>query len=175
MERFNAQPDTRPTSKLFSKFKKLNDGYQEVIIKFFISFARLEFVLKYNNWVKSDGQVDWRQFYRNKGKVYKTWRMKTSDDRVLRAIEYLKLEPPQTLEKRNEDLKFVPLKVGNRTNLSLLSLYIKTVRNNLFHGNKEIGADNGRDQKLLECSLVVIDDIIMFLGKEDDFVEESIS
>lgn len=164
-----------PTDQLYQKFRdNLNHSHQEVIIKFFLSFSRFEFLLKFNDFVTAEGLVNWDDFTKNCKTKYVAWQDKGLKQELENAIQYIQSNPPKKLIKNDGQYIWQDIIRTNIDRLEILTLNIRTIRNNLFHGNKSLNADNGRDKELLESSLLILDDLICFLNGELDFVEESI-
>lgn len=164
----------RPTDQLYSKFKDVSASHRELIIKFFISFARLEFLLKWKDYIKDDGEVLWQKFYCNKNIQFENSLRIRDDSKLQSAIKYLNQHPPKKLIKKDGELNWREFEDYNNCLLEQLCLYVKRVRNNLFHGNKSISLGNSRDEQLLRHSLYLIDELVTLLDGETDFVEESI-
>ncbi len=164
-----------PTDQLYQKFKEnLDPYYQEIIIKFFLSFSRFEFLLKYDDFIKPDGTVDWDGFTIKKKIDYKIRLDKGITEELQNAIQYINSNPPKKLVKIDGKYLWEDIRRTNIAPLEVLTLHIRTIRNNLFHGNKVLNADNGRDRGLLQCSLLILNDLVTFLDGELNFVEESI-
>lgn len=164
-----------PTDQLYQKFKEnLDPYYQEIIIKFFLSFSRFEFLLKYDDFIKPNGTVDWEDFTIKKKIDYKIRLDKGITEELQNAIQYINSNPPKKLVKIDGKYLWEDIRRTNIAPLEVLTLHIRTIRNNLFHGNKVLNADNGRDRGLLQSSLLILNDLVTFLDGELNFVEESI-
>jgi hypothetical protein len=76
---------------------------------------------------------------------------------VAEAISYLSSNPPQKQVVRHGGLGWEPRTSDNPRDPVFLMRSITTVRNNLFHGGKEVtGRLAERDHRLVQSSLVVL-------------------
>ena len=166
--------NTNLADQLFEKFESaLSSEHQQIVFKFFLAFMRFEFLLKYRCYIDNTGIVNWGQFTTQNKDDYDRWLDSNNDSTLTSVINYLNQQPPKKLIF--ESRKFVWKTPQNtfKRQLEILVSHIKIIRNNLFHGNKFIGADNGRNKELLEASLVIIDSFVRYLNEEDAFIEES--
>src|SRR5690606_28807755 len=91
-----------PTDQLYQKFRvNLNHSHQEVIIKFFLSFSRFEFLLKFNDFITAEGLVNWNDFTMKYKKIYVTWGKKGLKQELENAIQYIQSNPPKKLIKHD--------------------------------------------------------------------------
>ena len=131
-----------------------------LINEFFITFSRFECALKASGF--ANGNVD---------KVEPNWdtftsSIKQSFDNNQRtepiniAIEYLSNNPPKIQNYENDQLGWRKRDFQNNVPLiNKLSLSIRDVRNNLFHGGKFNGnyeKDVSRNYKLLKYSIEIL-------------------
>jgi len=136
----------------------VNDELKELIYRFFFAFSRLEFALKEEGFHHRDrygsAQPDWKRFINQ-----------YQGDYVLceSAIRLLRNPPRKQIINRNGDLSWRDLTFNpNCSELKKISLLIRAVRNNLFHGGKHgerSWDDPDRVRFLLENSLEVMDSI----------------
>lgn len=160
--------------QLFEKFEfALSSEHQQIVFKFFLAFMRFEFLLKYRGHIDENGIVNWGRFTTQNKDDYDRWFDDNKNETLSSAIDLLNKQPPKKLIF--ESRKFVWKTPQNtfKRQLEILVSHIKIIRNNLFHGNKFIGADNGRNKELLEASLVIIDSFVRYLNEENAFIEES--
>jgi hypothetical protein len=132
---------------------------RELVADFFMLFARAEFALKDAEFVRGVGRkkdepsVDWDRFARELGSKITS----PEDPRIQEAVRFLQEKPPQKQVYRDRQLKWEPRSCTNLTDPVFVIRSITTVRNNLFHGGKEIvGLMAERDRQLLQSSLVVL-------------------
>ena len=131
---------------------------KELLLKFVIVFSRFEYALKRGGYrQKGDAaKPDWDKFAQECESLQPeaVLQLKTSG-------EYLISRPPGKQVYIDDDcLDFVPIKFANEPHLAeKLIRYIKTVRNNLFHGGKYPGKyidEPGRNAELLESSIATL-------------------
>ena len=134
---------------------------QNIMNEFFITFSRFEFALKSSNYVNTDnGKVmaNWGTFTQsisNSFNIEKTQILKKS-------IEYL-LEHPAKLQIIHNGQLGWENRVfqANEPLINKLSLTIRDIRNNLFHGGKFNGnyeQDVSRNFLLLKYSIIVLNE-----------------
>ncbi len=148
---------------------------QNIMNEFFITFSRFEFALKSANYVNTDnGKVmaNWDTFTQsisNSFNVEKTQILKKS-------IEYL-LENPakiQIIDNGQLGWKNRVFEV-NAPLINKLSLTIRDIRNNLFHGGKFNGSyeqDVSRNFLLLKYSIIVLNEWLnLDINLKDNFLK----
>ncbi len=162
------------TGLLYENFRKnLSIEHQETIVKFFLIFARFEFLLKFKGCInKSDCTVNWACFTKRNRATYEARLNSGISSNLKEAIDYILQNPPKKLISENGKFKWKAEPRYSKNKLHLLSLNIRIIRNNLFHGNKDLGGDNGRDKALLQASLIIISDWVIFLNGKTEFIEE---
>jgi hypothetical protein len=127
---------------------------RELVTDFFMTFARAEFALKCAGFVKAgphlEPQVRWGDFASSLGDTV----LSSRDPAVQRAIDYLTTRPPQKQCVKNGALTWVAREPKRPRDPVFLVTSITTVRNNLFHGGKEIqGPLTERDRRLIRSAL----------------------
>ena len=127
---------------------------KDLICEFFGTFARFEYALKEMQFViggnRDRAMPDWDRF----AMTAATWFSEPFEPSLAASVEYLCGQPPQ-VQAVNLRWKEVPLAGTARIEQALHA--VTRVRNNLFHGGKHTAhSPNGRDQKLVECSLHVL-------------------
>jgi hypothetical protein len=132
---------------------------RDLVADFFMLFARAEFALKDAGFVRGLGKkkdepsVDWNRFARALGSKLTS----PDDPRIQEAVRFLQEKPPKKQVYRDRQLKWEPRECTNFTDPEFVIRSITTVRNNLFHGGKEIvGLMAERDRELVQNSLVVL-------------------
>lgn len=131
--------------------------HKELLIEFFVVFSRFEYALKRARYCKSNNAAmpDWDRF------ACECKELKSAD--VLRLKEvgsYLIEFPPRQQIFIDNCLSFAPITFVDGTHLvEKLIRYVKTVRNNLFHGGKYPGEyveEPGRNPELLKSSIATL-------------------
>ncbi len=142
-----------PTPFLDSVYSKIEfDGDRELVFKFFVVFSLFEYALKKANFCEMDGrnnlQVKWDSFVEN-------IRSKFNPDEVQNSVSYFKENPPRKQVLSNNHLDFEDTPEETDT-LKSLSILIRRVRNNLFHGGK-FRYEPSRDTKLISHALKILE------------------
>jgi hypothetical protein len=137
-----------PASPLFSS-RRID---KELLADFFMTFARAEYALKEAGYFRADKNgaplIQWHDFARKIGESLS----KSDESAVLKAIQYLADNPPRK-QVVNKDGRLTwksrASDAAQRDPLFLIQS-VTTVRNNLFHGGKQIsGLLEERDRLLL--------------------------
>lgn len=127
---------------------------KDLLTDFFMIFARTEYALKEAKYFKARSgppEILWDEFARNIGASL----LASDEPAVQKAVKYLTENPPGKQVVKNGVLKF-ERRTSNRAENDPVFLIrsITTVRNNLFHGGKEIeGHLAERDPRLLVSCL----------------------
>lgn len=136
-----------------------NDATTRAAFEFFYGFARLEFALKENGYLKSvkpgiAAEPGWDKFIRRHSDTYTM--SETSRRLADRAPRVQTVGNGEQLTWR--ELEFIE----TESELAIIVRVLKTVRNNLFHGGKsgEKGwAEPQRTAELLSDARVVLDEL----------------
>ncbi len=131
------------------------DFDRELVFKFFAVFSLFEYSLKSAGFRNQSGDAvpDWEKFART---IQRKFNPQVSDE-VAEAVKYLVEKPPmrQTIDQGR--LKWVErMKPEGKTDCEWLSLIVRAVRNNLFHGGKFV-YQRPRDTLLIQHSLTVLE------------------
>lgn len=124
------------------------DFDRELVSKFFTMFSLFEYALKEAGFRRpgSNAEPDWDAFTDSIEKCFD----QNKSIELNTAVSYIFNEPPMQQINMNRQMHFEPRDPGNGiSNIRKLSLYLRRVRNNLFHGGK-FGYDRPRDTLLLE-------------------------
>jgi hypothetical protein len=152
----NIRPGTNATQRYYSSrlasARRLFSSSQidkDLLTDFFMTFARAEYALKEAGYLskRKVPQVQWDKFALKVGD-----RLLASDEpAVKQAIRYLVEHPPAKQVVKDKSLIWEPRKCDKRSpDPAFLILSVTTVRNNLFHGSKNIhGPLAERDFRLL--------------------------
>lgn len=140
----------------------MNDSGIKTVYLFFTSFSRFEFALKasivYARQWGNNLEPNWDVFT---NAIQATFHAGKTPE-LLEAVNYILQHPPKKQRLDNgmiiwEDRVFV----DNISDVKKLDIYIRDIRNNLFHGSKFNGnynPDTSRDIILLRSSLIILDD-----------------
>lgn len=141
----------------------------ETILNFFLTFSRFEYALKKKGFSffierKNYYGPSWKSFGNEIGyEVFKNAlnnNNKDKKEKVENAINYLENYPPQNeVGPSDEDWDANDYSNSNNRFTKLLMI-IKDVRNNLFHGGKDLSQNLERDKKLIEHSLLILNFIL---------------
>ncbi len=136
-----------------------------LVVTFFVVFSRFEATMKAMGHMKGkDGdpaEPDWENF----AKVYRDYFKSDLTEELKKAVTYIETKPPkQQVRKGKNELTWAENRhPANMPQLLRLTLYVRRVRNNLFHGGKFAGgidATPERNTELLHHSLVLLDEFI---------------
>jgi len=109
-----------------------NDDLRDLVYDFFLRFSRFEFALKETDYVRASrfydtAEVDWEKFLARYQDNY-------SVDELERELLN---NPPKRQVFKNHQISWEDFRFNtNDSNLKKLTLAIRTMRNNLFHGGK---------------------------------------
>lgn len=123
----------------------------------FQTFARFEYALKAAGFNAGDGdaKADWTAFARSIPNAFDD----PLDDGLKEAVAYIFSHPPKKQVVENGALEWKDSVPGTNLRSDELLIYVRRVRNNLFHGGKFNGRwfEPQRSSKLLRHSLVILD------------------
>ena len=151
----------------------------ELAFRFFREFSLLEYALKKAGFVKAAGgsrafaQTDWQKFRADLAESFSERSTEHAD--LKRAIEYLQEAPPKYLRCSEEQLDWSETEVQDES-LEQILRAVQTVRNNLFHGDKATSmgeSEVGRDERLVRCSLTVLEHCIQLDERAREYYEEA--
>jgi hypothetical protein len=112
-------------------------------IQFFLFFSRFEYALKCINRIKK-GTIfaDWDGYAASRESV---WLNARENAEFKMAMDFLEKSPPLQQDYKQGQLIWKPnARAAEAPSLSKAFAYVRTVRNNLFHGSKFDGA-NGKE------------------------------
>ena len=152
--------------------KQIDPELKEIYFNFFARFSRFEYCLKkhgfrkqQNGWVKTSWECFGSQF---------SCAYSDSEYPTLHKQEYLWTDPPQKLveihDHGNNDWRSITTNEGPPKLTTMISL-LKTLRNNLFHGekNSDREIDRQRDKCLLRSGAKILDDMAELANFGDDY------
>jgi hypothetical protein len=133
------------------------DFDRDLVFKFFTVFSLFEYALKKTGFCDEgrggDVQADWRSFALEIHPLFKP----ASTPELNEAVEYMGNRPVKKQVFRDDLLTFVPRQHPRNINETVwLSILIRGVRNNLFHGGK-YRFDRPRDPDLINWSLTILE------------------
>lgn len=148
--------------------EEVDEDLRPLVFEFFFWFSRFESALKESGWLQSKAvgapaRPDWQGFVLACAKNYSP----SVAARQLVAANPLK----QVIGEHG--LTFADVVFADRASqLERVTVLLKTVRNNLFHGGKQGGAywdDPDRMRLLLPLSVTVLGELVTLGGLEADY------
>ncbi len=139
---------------------------RELLLDFFLTFARFEFALKsaglfvkrrsHKKEVTYEAKPDWDSFARQLNGVFRP----DANPRLRQACDHLLINPPWREVVRGGALRWDSAAESDQlSEVERLLRYVRRVRNNLFHGGKFTSvpaSDLGRNAALLADSLIIL-------------------
>jgi len=132
------------------------DFDRELVFKFFTIFSLFEYALKEAGFWRNSSRAepDWVGFIHS---IESSLRPNLSNE-LNTAVSYLLKYPPMQQRINNGQMGFEPCDTDeNNSEIQWLSIFIRRVRNNLFHGGK-YKYDRPRDTLLIQCSLIILEE-----------------
>lgn len=155
------------TSKRFlNKYKQtISEEGQLLINEFFVTSSRFECALKttITYAVGNANRVDpnWDRYIADIRSNFN----KTKSKELQEASDFLLQNPPRKQTLDNGSLSWTDrVFQNNEPEINKLSLHIRDIRNNLFHGGKFNGIyerDISRNYKLINAALIVLNEFIV--------------
>ena len=142
----------------------LPDEKRRLVFEFFFVFSRLDHALLKLGYFQRQGEVkparaesDWTRFANDHDDRF----LANNSPELQKAVLYYLEEPPKKQVVENQHLGWLPAEPDrNSRQLDRLLIFVRRVRNNLFHGEKMEqllgGSDLQRDRSLLENGLVIL-------------------
>lgn len=136
----------------------------DLAASFFFAFSRAEYALKATGLVKSgsfdEAKPDWNAFL---ARVEHPFAMRCANGDLREAVVYLEAHPPSRQVWENGELLWrerTPRQGDTRSKIVID--HVKTIRNNLLHGGKEIRTRPlaERDSELLKAGLTVLTHVL---------------
>jgi hypothetical protein len=132
------------------------DFDRELVFKFFIVFSLFEYALKEARLRRSgsNAEPDWDAFTDS---IEQSFGPNKSNE-LNTAVAYIFSDPPKQQVNMNGQMNFEPRDpVNGNSEVRKLSVYIRRIRNNLFHGGK-FQYDRPRDTFLIKYSLIILEE-----------------
>lgn len=125
----------------------------------FFEFARMEYALKaagYLRWPDGDAEPDWTRFAVGIENEFSA--LLDSDASLRDAVEGFTAKPPRKQVVHNGQLGWADAPVVGGPTTDRLLVYVRRVRNNLFHGGKFGGRwlDPERSEFLIPSCLIIL-------------------
>lgn len=132
--------------------KTLND----LAVELFKTFARFEYALKHSGFHKGEGSAEPNWF--NFALSIESHLQNSQTLELREAIDFMLQHAPKKQVIRNGLLEWEINVPSTNSNADLILLYVRRVRNNLFHGGKFNGRwfDPERNENLLRRSLIIL-------------------
>ncbi len=137
---------------------------KETVFNFFAVFSRFEYALKLAGFIPKGDQQ----------KAEANWTLFASDLRghfdgqrtqaLREAVDFIMEHPPLKEVVDGNSTRFVECRISGATDLPTLVVYIRRMRNNLFHGGKyprSPAADPERNTRLLRHGLTVLEECLV--------------
>jgi hypothetical protein len=157
------------------EFNRFTD--EELVLRFISVFSRFEYALKRDGWLQrvNAAKPNWDGLARHlEGHFDKTAEGNDHAQGLREAADYILNQPPQEQVVDSGHLEWRD-KRNRRPDLESLLLYVRRMRNNLFHGGK---SQNGspmevdRNARLLGYGLTVLEECLHISKKHrHSFVE----
>lgn len=149
----------------------------DLLLEFFLIFARAEFALKNSGFVKGnerEASPDWDRFAAS---IKNSFAKDKSDD-LTQAANYILNNPPMKQVLRQNTLMWkANVPHGKLTDIEVLIRLVRRIRNNLFHGGKHniaLFEDTERTTRLLKSSLIVIQECLLLAPHVKTTFDEAI-
>ena len=159
---------------------------RELLLNFFLTFSRFEYALKASNFFKRpntssnntlrppDAQPDWDRFAVSLRDAFH----KDKNNQLLEACKYIIESPPWKQVIINDRVDWEsPIRPEHETDIEFILRMVRCIRNNLFHGgkcNNKAFEQKERNKKLLECSLIVLNECLALSPSVKDTFDEAI-
>jgi hypothetical protein len=142
------------------------DSDKGQLLEFFLTFSRFEFALKNSGWHKPPksndnpktgyrAEPDWDCFARSLNGTFRS----NASLQLAKACDYLLMNPPwREIVVNNALMWDAAAERDALSDVEKLLLYVRRVRNNLFHGGdflKLSVSNHGRNAELMEFSLII--------------------
>ena len=154
------QSDSNTPLKAIQRIAQSEDRL--LAIQFFLFFSRFEYALKCLNRIKVGKNsnlpsADWDGYARSRESV---WLNAKENEEFQEALAFLDAAPPRMQAFSDGRLKWVANShAGDLPSLIKVLFYVRTVRNNLFHGSKLDSAkrtEMSRDRELLKRCITIL-------------------
>ena len=152
-----------PFKQWICKLTSIDRSNQIILAEeFFIVFSRFEYALKKAEYVTNNNNTvrpDWKGFANKYNVVFE--KIMKNNKEIKGAVEFFRQDPPRKQVLKKDTLGWEDtdndrkMEGEDKITLEWLTLMVRRVRNNLFHGGKEI-LGRPRDIQLLIFSFVLL-------------------
>lgn len=139
---------------------------RELLLEFFLTFARAEFALKNSGFVtggEDSAAPHWDKFANTLKDNFKKDRTKELEA----AVGYILVNPPMKQVLWNGNLMWeANLPNNGLSETEVLFILVRRIRNNLFHGGKhnfDVSSDTERTTQLLRYALLIVKEGVSIL------------
>jgi len=155
-------------------------GKENLLFLFFVVFSRFEYSLKKAGFLEKtqEAKPDWNTFAKDLESEFRSKIKESSNETPLKSsVTYFAENPPKKqIVKVNQDERVLAWGKEDKKDPAIISLeqcliYIRRVRNNLFHGGKYPFLQR-RDEELLEHSLCLLEECLGFESNSAKAVEK---
>ncbi|HGS5633700.1 TPA: hypothetical protein ACMDXI_004415 [Vibrio parahaemolyticus] len=133
------------------------ENLEKLSFDFFKLFSRLEYSLKAAsfNTGNGDAKANWSDFAQN----IDTQFLGCADEELKKSYSYVLENPPKKQIIENGQIKWSTVEPTSKCQTDLILLYVRRVRNNLFHGGKFNGNwfEPQRSEELLSSSITILE------------------
>ena len=132
------------------------DKLDALSFDFFRLFSRFEYSLKATRFCKEDKvEADWKKFAEDIHEGFQDLKRET----LVEATKYILANPPKKQVIKQGGIAWSDSSPASVNDTDLLLLYVRRVRNNLFHGGKFNGNRLApqRSEQLLNSSIIVLE------------------
>jgi len=134
-----------------------HNEFNQSAFKFCICFSRFEYALKRAGYVFTPRNSTIAHASINDFISEIDGLIDINDDSIKAQVDYIFNNPPNTLHSVEGRLHWIPITPQSKS-IEFLLLCMRTTRNNLFHGNKQLpGNGLDRNQRLIHAFLPIID------------------
>lgn len=131
--------------------------------EFFKEFSRSEYALKAAGFHKGDGnaEANWSEFAKHVETLVQT----PDDEQLSEAIGFVLDNPPKKQVIRNGTIQWSDAAPNQKLKANNLLIYVRRVRNNLFHGGKFNGNwfEPERSEQLIQNCLIILKACVNFV------------
>jgi hypothetical protein len=135
----------------------MTKAFDQLASEMFRTVARFEYALKATGYHDGDGNADanWRKFAASVPNLFEN----PADQSLVDATRYILCHPPKKQIIASGKLGWSDVEPDSNGRVDLILLYVRRVRNNLFHGGKFAGGSlpPERDELLLRHSLKILE------------------
>jgi hypothetical protein len=155
-----------PSKTFLKKYKQtIQIEGQELVNEFFVAFSRFEYALKatiaYAKGNNGKVEPNWDRFISDVRDDFD----KTKSKELTEAVDFLLNNPPRIQILIHDSISWTDRVFSiNTRDINKLSLHIRDIRNNLFHGGKFNGdfqRDVSRNYILINSALIVINELVI--------------